>query len=291
MVVTKRSGTSIITIDESCVTKVYLDRFHDVDNEYQILSWLSRLEITTKPISFDDNKNEIVYKYIEGHPITCNDLSNMIVVEKLSKVLSILNNPVTDSELDSVLRYNKCIIINWCFITTRRASEFYFGPCRKDLLQGLREIIVELSNDSKNIIHGDLHPGNILVSYNDLHLIDLELLTYGPPEYDYGRIIGWLIIRCDAIHYFHIKSDFIIPTEDIFKKIIENFKQFTINCDWNLIIKYSVYTICFIIESSTFPFSTTKIKNIARGEYYPICSEILTNRRNSMTETALRYIL
>lgn len=69
------------------------------------------------------------------------------------------------------------------------ALEQYCTPAEIELLHSL----VDAIPDSSKVIHGDLHPGNIMMSGDELLLIDMPEVTQGPAQIDIVNLFRDLI--------------------------------------------------------------------------------------------------
>ena len=65
--------------------------------------------------------------------------------------------------------------------------------CTEDEINALKDIVSSMA-DCETLVHGDLHPGNIMINDGELMLIDMGELTRGVPIYDLASIYRDLMV-------------------------------------------------------------------------------------------------
>ena len=65
--------------------------------------------------------------------------------------------------------------------------------CTQDEVEVLKDIVNSMADD-ETLVHGDLHPGNIMINNGELMLIDMGELTHGVPIYDLASIYRDLMV-------------------------------------------------------------------------------------------------
>lgn len=79
-------------------------------------------------------------------------------------------------------------------LLTKRANDpMLLDFCTQDEVNVLRDIVNSMA-DCETLVHGDLHPGNIMINDGELMLIDMGELTRGAPIYDLASIYRDLMV-------------------------------------------------------------------------------------------------
>ena len=56
------------------------------------------------------------------------------------------------------------------------------------------------------LVHGDYSPENVIVTGEDIFLVDFEVVHYGNPTFDLGFMFNHLLLK--AVHNRHIKDEY-----------------------------------------------------------------------------------
>jgi len=281
---------SLIQIENDIVTKTVSDRYQSVDMEYEFMKSLSEVfPFIPKPISIDYDCKTIQYSEAKGHPYAPSDLTNHDLLNVILRNLRELGSFKPDD--GELYIFNKNKIIHWSSHIYKSIEDHYSNASKASLLSGLRSIIATIIEDNTELIHGDFFPGNIIVG-DEVSFIDLEYTTYLRAEYDIGRFIGWLVTRFDYYHIFKKPIDFIIPDvkhmDSVLECLLENVHKY--NYDTSLILKFTAYTMIYIVEFSPVPFELEE-KSQARALYYSNCAEILNGNMEVHIESSLQLVL
>lgn len=78
------------------------------------------------------------------------------------------------------------------FLMSRADSAFMHEYLEQNEIDALKEIITSMA-DSDTLVHGDFHPGNIMLQDDELMLIDMGEVTRGVPIYDVATVFRDLI--------------------------------------------------------------------------------------------------
>lgn len=78
------------------------------------------------------------------------------------------------------------------FLMSRADSAFMHEHLKQNEIDVLKDIITSMA-DSNTLVHGDFHPGNIMLQDGELMLIDMGEVTRGVPIYDIATVFRDLI--------------------------------------------------------------------------------------------------
>ena len=195
---------------------------------------------------FDEVQSMIVMEYLTPHIILRQGLIAGIRYPNLGKRLgqfcartlfrgSELSLPTAQRKADLALFAGNVAL---CDITENLVfSDPYFDAPMNRHTPGLDRLVAELRADvplktmaqhlkmaftaqAETMLHGDLHTGSVMVSADDIRVIDPEFVTYGPIGFDVGMLIanflmaslsqpghgpdridyaGWILAETDAL--------------------------------------------------------------------------------------------
>lgn len=148
-------------------------------NEISAHQMVSGLGITPKFVYSDPKFLIIIMHFVKGRTLSHDDLQDPTKLEQLAKMLQILHTTPYSLSLRKAQLH--------------RAKKYYdqakskggaFPSCFAKLFDNFIRRAQELRHADLTLNHGDLHPGNILVSHNYCRLIDWAYASIDHPLSD-----------------------------------------------------------------------------------------------------------
>ena len=79
------------------------------------------------------------------------------------------------------------------------------------------------------LVHGDYSPKNVIVTGNDIFLLDFEVVHYGNPVFDLAFLLNHLLLK--AIYNAHIKEDYFQAAYSFWEGYISEIPHFSLEKD------------------------------------------------------------
>lgn len=85
----------------------------------------------------------------------------------------------------------------WRYFDDLRIDPYYrrIAQVHPQIRPAIDELIVSLQNNRVCLVHGDFSPKNLLVSSDEIVLIDCEVGHYGDPTFDLGFFLSHLVLK------------------------------------------------------------------------------------------------
>lgn len=139
-------------------------------------------------VQISENRVIVLKEYFEGKTISEKEKDIEITYERIIEYFSFLSTQMTSVEKKSIgIRMLRHFLLLYPILVTfslirhpRRAGSILLAT-----LLFVFGIPSFFRNNQKQLVHGDLHPGNILVSGSKLVILDTEQLRYSYGLYEY----------------------------------------------------------------------------------------------------------
>ena len=166
--------------------RIYDSNTYNLIKEKNIMTLCFQNNITPKTYYFSTKTGNVITEWIDGHCPSEAEFSSYDFIKKLVDKLKLLHNLKTDNlfnPFDEIINnLNKCKLLNLPLpsyidelVNTLHKLENY---C--------------LNNMDYGLCHNDLNPSNIILSKNQLYLVDYEFSAYGDIFYDLAYL-SWLM--------------------------------------------------------------------------------------------------
>lgn len=163
--------------------KVY-SLYSDIEVEYKVLESLSELNVSPRPIYFNEHKKILVTEFIENEE----EGVNLLDSETRKEVIKLLRQ-IEGAQIDIAREfqpYEEVVKLTDMLHDLHDPLANYF---QAELLPVLKRIEQALSKkQTKSLCHLDLHHFNILKSPTRLWIIDWEFATLGDPFLTLGSM-------------------------------------------------------------------------------------------------------
>ena len=160
--------------------------YNDINEETNILKKASALNLSPSVIYFDSSNRNLLTDWIDGRMPTEKESNSETFITVLTKKLKILHNLTSTNVFNPFVEIRKIIFSN---------KDYFFDtvPYILDLLENLN-IIETLVKDSymEGLCHNDLNPSNILLTEENLYIVDYEFAARGDIFFDLATI-AWLL--------------------------------------------------------------------------------------------------
>lgn len=211
----KRIGSGkngmVYRIDDDMIVKVYRNRcdVDDITEEKELAKWAFLAGIPTA-ISFDivqvGDLLGTVYELISAKSISeliHEDPDNMhSYMKQYVEFMKQIHSIEADVER-----------LPDCKESYRQIFEYIRSVISDSQYKQLNDIIESIP-DATTVLHGDIHPGNVMKTKDDIVVIDMDSLGYGNPVFDlaelYSTLIGFSKISKEDV--VHLGSMQIYPT-------------------------------------------------------------------------------
>ena len=186
------NGT-VYRLDDETIVKVYSSQhpLEIIDRERAYAKAAFVAGIPTA-IAFDTVKvgdsYGVVYEAMNsdtlGHAITNEPERRDEYIMKYAELAKKLHSTVID---DGSVEKLKDLLMK------RACDPVLLELCTPDEVEILKELVSSMA-DCDTLVHGDLHPGNIMINNGELMLIDMGELTRGLPVYDVASVYRDLLV-------------------------------------------------------------------------------------------------
>ena len=191
-IIGKGGNGTVYRLDDETIVKVYNPE-HSVELIDRERAYAKAAFIAGIPsvIAYDmvkvGDSYGVVYEAMNsdtlGHAIA-NDSENLdeYVAKYVALAKKIHSTPIND---DSVTALKDLLM-------KRASNPKLLDFCTQDEVDVLKDIVNSMA-DCETLVHGDLHPGNIMMQGGELMLIDMGEVTRGVPIYDVATVFRDLI--------------------------------------------------------------------------------------------------
>ena len=160
--------------------------YNDINEETNILKKASALNLSPSVIYFDSSNRNLLTDWIDGRMPTEKESNSEPFITLLTKKLKTLHSLTSTNVFNPFVEIRKIIFSN---------KDYFFDtvPYILDLLENLN-IIETLVKDSymEGLCHNDLNPSNILLTDENLYIVDYEFAARGDIFFDLATI-AWLL--------------------------------------------------------------------------------------------------
>merc|ERR1719203_127883 len=80
------------------------------------------------------------------------------------------------------------------FVKPERSEWLRSDKAFMDELEEVKGTYISQNRGDSALLHGDLHPGNVMVDGDNFKVIDPEFCIYGPPGLDVGMLISGYVL-------------------------------------------------------------------------------------------------
>jgi thiamine kinase-like enzyme len=179
--------------------KTFVEDKGKVTNHIMRQLWKSQVKTNSvlkfaKPLGYLSDYKINWQEGLPGAPLSSREWSDsefLSLIEKSAKMVAAFHQtPI------------KCERTTQCQVVVKKLTELKrrlgnAEPSIRTILGDLVDrLFIQVDNLDDSIIatlHGDLHLKNILVQGVDLYLIDMDQISQGPPLFDVGNFISWLL--------------------------------------------------------------------------------------------------
>lgn len=202
---------------------INVDYIKNICDIYQILK-INSLKVLDYGLLFNGQYYFVIYNYIDGiclnnyiyeNNLSCNDIMEYGI--KAGEIAKKLKEYKSDNEKFfssiSIINETKLIVDNLKLLLNDSHKKSIINSyinCNtfNKLISNFIKYKDSFEKDKINLIHQDLKPANIMISNNEIHIIDVESMALSYNVFDFKCTITWDLIQSYENEIYYLKGYF-----------------------------------------------------------------------------------